>query len=149
MLGLLTLRFFNELMPLLLRWCHGPDLGTQLKAMQALQEVVRHTWPRMPAHASFLWSQLQRISADTANRAKEEEYMPGADDVSYAYAAVSPKQIQDCIASIARMLYLCGGVPFQKSVQDALHSSHIVNTDIMLQAVASQSCKSQQAGCNI
>ncbi|KAA6425014.1 MAG: hypothetical protein FRX49_05188 [Trebouxia sp. A1-2] len=60
-LGLQTLRFFSKLMPLLLNWCQEPDLATQLKALEVLQEIVRHTWPRMPAHASFLWTFLANV----------------------------------------------------------------------------------------
>ncbi|KAL0020877.1 hypothetical protein WJX77_004791 [Trebouxia sp. C0004] len=103
-LGLQTLRFFSKLMPQLLHWSQEPDLATQLKALEVLQEIVRHTWPRMPAHASFLWSQLhvvqEQLQASTAS---------DRSDLDGIHHDAIVKKMQMQLASIATMLYLCGG----------------------------------------
>ena len=124
-LGLSTLRFFSTLMPLLLEWCHDLDESTQLKALEALQEVIRHTWPRMPTHASFLWSQLQGVCVETQADLAESKVAGQAVDLQ--------KDVKDCLACIAKMLYLCGGLHFQQMVHDQLQSSSKTN-NLMLQA---------------
>ncbi len=130
-LGLQTLRFFSKLMPLLLNWCQEPDLATQLKALEVLQEVVRHTWPRMQAHASFLWSQLHVIQKQLqANTAFDHFDFDG----SHHDALQNGMQMQ--LASIAKMLYLCGGSCFQSALRDACCESDSVKADVMLHAVA-------------
>ncbi len=136
-LGLLTLRFFSTLMPLLLEWCSEPDHTTQLKALEALQEVIRHTWPRMPAHASFMWSQLQTICSENRLNIDAALDAPGNGMSKCRDADVVSKQIEQCLAGIAEMLFMCGGPAFQTSVQDMLISSDNVHKDVMLHAVAS------------
>lgn len=133
MLGLLTLRFFSTLMPLLLEWCHDLDGATQLKALQVLQQVVIHTWPRMPAHASFLWSQLQSIHVAEGG---------DSEVASDAQRTCNMQEEVKChLESIAELLYLCGGLPFQQSVQEAMQAADGVN-NCMLQAVAK--CRTAQ-----
>lgn len=134
-LGLQTLRFFSKLMPLLLSWCQEPDPATQLKALEVLQEVVRHTWPRMPAHASFLWSQLhiiqEQLQANTASHTA-----PDHPDLDGSHHDALQNEIQMQLASIARMLYLCGASGFQSCLRDACCESDSVKADVMLHAVA-------------
>ena len=137
-LGLVTLRFFSTLMPLLLDWCHNLDEATQLKALEALQEVIKHTWPRMPAHASFLWSHLQGVCADIQADSTE---------LRLAGQAVDPQNdIKDCLACIAEMLYLCGGLHFQQMLHDHSQSSDRVN-DLMLQAVCNYKAQNAAVSC--
>ena len=126
-LGLLSLRYFSSLMPLLLEWSKEDDQLTQLKALLVLQEVVTYTWPRMTAHASFLWSQLQTISAD-------QQFLPNSSTSN----AVSPglqKDIQRAVCSVAELLYMCGGSPFQKTLNDAVQM-HDDQMNAMLRAIA-------------
>lgn len=54
-LGLVTVRHFGRLMPLLLPWCWAPDEGTRLQALQALDVLLRCCWPRIPAHRGECW----------------------------------------------------------------------------------------------
>ena len=120
-------------MPLLLNWCQEPDLATQLKALEVLQEVVRHTWPRMPAHASFIWSQLHGVQEqlqEQANTASDHS------DLNESHPDALEKQMQMQLASIAKMLYLCGGSGFQCALRDACCESDSIEADIMLHAVA-------------
>ena len=127
-LRLHTLRFFSILMPLLLGWCREPDQATCLAALEALQEVIKYTWPRMPAHASFLWSQLQQISALHLRVHQSQGRKDGADPNADA-------QISNCVAKLAEMLYLCGGSLFQETVRDAWADSRDPNADLMLQTL--------------
>ena len=115
-------------MPLLVEWCRESDLATQLKALEALSEVIRHTWPRMPAHASFLWSQLHHIQHHHCADAPLEVSSDAAD---------AQQQLLQHLASIAKMLYLCGGSAFQATLQCECHELDGGNTDIMLHAVQS------------
>ena len=50
-LGLASVGHFARLMPLLLPWCWAPDAQTRLLALQALTQLLRFCWPRVPAHA--------------------------------------------------------------------------------------------------
>ena len=125
-LGLHTLRFFSTLMPLLLGWSHEPETATCMAALEALQEVIKHTWPRMPAHASFLWSQLQQISIlHPQLQMHESPGNKGGADPS----------IRHCIGKIAEMLYLCGGSLFQKTIHNAWVDSKDPTADVMLQSI--------------
>ena len=127
-LGLHTLRFFSTLMPLLLGWCREPDQATCLAALEALQEVIKYTWPRMPAHASFLWSQLQQTSAlHLQMQVHQSQGRKGGADPN------ADAQIRNCVAKLAEMLYLCGGSLFQKTVSDAWANSRDPAADVMLQ----------------
>lgn len=114
-------------MPLLLEWCREPDLATQLKALEALSEVIRYTWPRMPAHASFLWSQLHCIQSHECADLPLEVSPDAAD---------AQQQLHWHLASIAKMLYLCGGSSFQASLKSKCHQLNGAETDTMLHAVA-------------
>ena len=138
-LGLHTLRFFSTLMPLLLGWCHEPDQATCFAALEALQEVVKHTWPRMPAHASFLWSQLQQTSALHLQIQVHESQSHKGDADPDANA-----DIRNCVAKIAEMLYLCGGALFQKSIHDAWVASGAPSADVMLQSIRKYVSASEQ-----
>ena len=126
-LGLLSLRYFSSLMPLLLEWSKDDDHLTQLKALLVLQEVVKYTWPRMTAHASFLWSQLQSISAD-------QQLLPNS-STSNANGSGLQIDIQRAVCSIAELLYMCGGSPFRQTVDAAIHM-YDSQMNVMLQAVA-------------
>lgn len=53
-LGLITVRHFARLMPLLLEWLHTPNGEVSLAACNTLAVVSKYTWPRMPAHAAVL-----------------------------------------------------------------------------------------------
>lgn len=127
-LGLHTLRFFSSLMPLLLGWCREPGQATCLAALEALREIIKHTWPRMPAHASFLWLQLQHVS--TLHPQMQVHGSQGHTDNADADA-----QIRNCIAKIANMLYLCGGSLFQKTMRDAWKEHKDPTADVMLQSI--------------
>lgn len=129
-LGLHTLRIFSSLMPLLLGWCREPDQATCLAALEALHEVIKHTWPRMPAHARFLWSQLQQISTS-------HPQMQGHGCQGHKHHAdpAADARIRNCIAKIANMLYLCGGSLFQTSMHGAWKQSKDPTTDVMLQSI--------------
>ena len=129
-LGLHALRFFSTLMPLLLGWCHEPDQATCLAALEALQEVIKHTWPRMPAHASFLWSQLQQI-----NTLRPEMQACGSQGDKGGADPNADAKIGKCIAKVAEMLYLCGGSLFQKTIHTAWTDSKEPAADAMLQSV--------------
>lgn len=129
-LGLHALRFFSTLMPLLLGWCQEPDQATCLAALQALREVVKHTWPRMPAHASFLWQQLQHISISHSQAQGSNAQDHKGDGLPSADA-----DIQSCVANIAEMLYLCGGPLFQETMHDAWVKSKNPTAHVMLSSI--------------
>ena len=50
-LELVTARYLAQLMPLLLPQCWAADAATRLLALQALTQLLRCCWPRIPAHA--------------------------------------------------------------------------------------------------
>lgn len=62
-LGLLLVRHFARLMPLLLEWLHMEHGTTCLQACRCLAAVTRVTWPRMPAHAAVLRRHLAHRAA--------------------------------------------------------------------------------------
>lgn len=113
-LGLLTLRFFAKLLPLVLRWCHDDEPAVQLAALQALQEIVRFTWPRMTAHANFLLLEIQGVAAQhggcsmVSPRRSSQQL---AEDTSETHLA-----IKSCLCNITDMLYLCGGPVLQQQL---------------------------------
>ena len=117
-------------MPLLLGWCHEPDQATCLVALQALREVIKHTWPRMPAHASFLWQQLQQISTSVSAAHAGDREKPKGDELLKVDV-----DIRSCVANIAEMLYLCGGPLFQETMRDAWVSSKDPTAHVMLQSI--------------
>ncbi len=85
----------------------------------------------MPAHASFLWSQLHVVQEQLqANTASDRSDLDG----SHHDALTKKMQMQ--LASIAKMLYLCGGSGFQCTLRDACCESDSIEADIMLHAVA-------------
>lgn len=57
-MGLASVRSFSRLLPLLLDWVHAPDVDTRLAALPVLHAVLKHTWPRLPAHASIIWQHV-------------------------------------------------------------------------------------------
>ena len=57
-MGLASVRYFSRLLPLLLEWLHAVDLDTRLAALPVLHTVLKHTWPRLPAHASIIWQHV-------------------------------------------------------------------------------------------
>jgi hypothetical protein len=61
LLGLWLVAHFARLMPLLLSWCLAPRQAVRAAALAALLEVMRLTWPRMPAHAGVVWRVLRRV----------------------------------------------------------------------------------------
>ena len=117
-LGLLTLRFFAKLLPLVLRWCHDEDPAIQLAALQALQEIVRFTWPRMTAHANFLLLEIQGVAAqhDSCMASQRRSSQKLAEDTSKVHAA-----IKSCLCNIIDMLYLCGGPELQQQLCNSKH----------------------------
>ena len=52
-LGLATVRHFARLMPLLLPWCWSHVGETRLLALQALDQLLRSCWARVPAHSGM------------------------------------------------------------------------------------------------
>ena len=111
---MLTLRFFSKLLPLVLRWCHDDDPAIQLAALQALQEIVRFTWPRMTAHANFLLLELQGIAAPhdgCSVKSQQRCSQKLAEDTSEMHMA-----IKSCLCNITDMLYLCGGPVLQQQL---------------------------------
>lgn len=111
MLGLQTLRFFTALMPLVLRWCHDPDLAIQLGALQVLQEIVKGTWPRMNAHASSLWGHLQQILAQ-----HDEDCLSRNSTEVLEHSVCAHSHIKGCLCKIAEMLFWCGGSELQQQL---------------------------------
>ena len=57
-LGLVMVRYFSRLMPLLLTWLHSPDPATQLESLRAVQCIICNTWPRIPPHARLVRQHL-------------------------------------------------------------------------------------------
>jgi hypothetical protein len=59
-LGLMAVRHFGRLMPLLLEWLHSPRPEARLQAMRCLELLLQNCWPRMGAHAEVLQAHLRR-----------------------------------------------------------------------------------------
>lgn len=106
----MTLRFFASLMPTLLDWCYDPDLATQLEALQVLQVVVQHTWPRMTVHAPFVWGQLQKIAA------QHEACCMQSRQGCRSSSSDMHGHIKEALCSIAEMLYWCSESAFQEEL---------------------------------
>ena len=103
-LGLVSVRSFGRLMPLLLGWVQSPDTMVQIEALRTLAVVVRASWPRMTAHAPSLWRQL---------------------DDAYALAAHEvPQQTQvQSFADTGRLLYWCCSDAMQGNLRDSRSDS--------------------------
>ena len=84
----------------------------------------------MPAHASFLWSQLQQTSA--LHLQMQVHKSPIQKNGADSHAAA---EIRNCVAKIAEMLYLCGGSLFQKSIHDAWANAEDPTADVMLHSI--------------
>ncbi|GMH38530.1 hypothetical protein BSKO_06414 [Bryopsis sp. KO-2023] len=54
-LGLVTVRHFADLIPLLCGYCCSDESDTMAAGLTTLALVVKHTWPRIPPHAGVLW----------------------------------------------------------------------------------------------
>ncbi|GAQ81835.1 hypothetical protein KFL_000920190 [Klebsormidium nitens] len=61
-LRLFVVAHFKRLMPLLLTWLRAPDAETRVRTLDLLKLVILNTWPRMPAHADRLTSELRKAS---------------------------------------------------------------------------------------
>jgi len=102
MLGLVTVRYFGRLMPLLVGWIQSPDMTVRTEALRTLADVVQATWPRMPAHAPQLWSHL-----DTAYNTTNLSIRQGAAS-ERAAAADRPQQAQtESFCDAGRLLFWC------------------------------------------
>lgn len=73
-MGLASVRHFSRLLPLLLEWLHAPDMDTRLAAAPVLHAVLKHTWPRLPAHADLIW---QHVAQEYTREAK---FVPDSGD---------------------------------------------------------------------
>eukprot|EP00879_Flechtneria_rotunda_P005699 GHRR01006000.1.p1 GENE.GHRR01006000.1~~GHRR01006000.1.p1 ORF type:complete len:233 (+),score=74.52 GHRR01006000.1:144-842(+) len=78
-LGLYILRYFAQLMPLLLEWAHAYDEKTVVVALWVLATVVQHAWPRIEAHAGVIWQHLVQV----AKAAEARKLDRGVDSYSY------------------------------------------------------------------
>lgn len=119
-------------MPLVLRCCHDRDVAIQLSALQALQEIVQHTWPRMTAHAGFLWSQLQDVATQHEECCvvlRQHSSTTVADEATHPHA-----EIKNCLSNITQMLYWCGDSAFQTQLH-ALKQAREPGTSELLQSV--------------
>lgn len=60
-MGLILVKYFSRLLPLLLEWADAQDVRSRRLAVQTLSIVVKQTWPRIPAHSIMLWDVLQKV----------------------------------------------------------------------------------------
>jgi hypothetical protein len=60
-LGLYVVRHFAALMPLLLEWTHAYDADSSVAALQVLEQLVRHAWPRMAVHAGVIQQHANEV----------------------------------------------------------------------------------------
>ena len=72
-MGLASVRHFSRLLPLLLEWLHAPDMDSRLAAAPVLHAVLKHTWPRLPAHAGVIWQHVAKEYAREASIALKME----------------------------------------------------------------------------
>ena len=107
MLGLVTVRYFGRLMPLLLAWIQSVDALLQTEALRTLAAVVQSTWPRMEAHAQLLWRQLDRAYADARVASAPQLNAP------QSQAGAQAESFRDA----GRLLYWCGGDALRINVQ--------------------------------
>ena len=100
-LGLVTVRYFGRLMPLLLGWIQSTDALLQTEALRTLAIVVQNTWPRMATHAPLLWRHL-----DAAYRAAN--LCAASSSVPAAAAALAPNHAQmESFCDAGRSLFWC------------------------------------------
>ena len=64
--GLVLVRHYGAVLPLLLDWLAAEHRETSRLAAAALEVVVTHTWPRVPSKAALLWEGLARALAPRA-----------------------------------------------------------------------------------
>jgi hypothetical protein len=93
-LGLMAVRHFSRLMPLLLEWLHSPRPEARLQAARCLELLLQHCWPRMGAHAGVLRAHLQRagdvsglLGASREQRVQVEETVGRVSDLRAAVGA--------------------------------------------------------------
>lgn len=101
-----------------MKLCHDSDLAIQLASLQALQEIVRATWPRMEAHASFLWGQLQLIAAES-DMYKSDTAQNSTEDPENMH-----DEVRSYLGKIAEMLYWCGGAELQQQLRASLQNGN-------------------------
>ncbi len=111
-LGLVTVRYFGRLMPLLVGWIQSPDMAVRTEALRTLADVVQATWPRMPAHAPQLWRHL--------NAAYEASNLLTAAGAASETAATTdpPQQAQtESFRDAGRLLFWCCDDALRDSLQ--------------------------------
>ena len=111
-LGLVTMRYFGRLMPLLLGWIQSPDVIVQTEALRTLAAAVRATWPRMPAHAPQLWRHL-----DAAYKAANLPAALGAPSKTPATTAWPQQAQAETFHDAGRLLFWCGNDALRDSLK--------------------------------
>ncbi|BDA44453.1 Uncharacterized protein At2g39910 at C-terminar half [Coccomyxa sp. Obi] len=146
-MGLASVRHFSRLLPLLLEWLHAPDLDTRLAAAPVLHAVLKHTWPRLPAHAGLLWQHVAQEYTREAQFALKSEASAGQEvpsvgpvsgsgtmngkdssgghgqssgESNESYATTASEKRQELMAwlqRIAEVLWWAGSEPFREKVR--------------------------------
>eukprot|EP00803_Ostreobium_quekettii_P010730 evm.model.scf_1932.3 EVM.evm.TU.scf_1932.3 scf_1932:22992-24926(+) len=120
-MGLVLVKYFARLMPLLLEWVCAHDAASRLTAIRTLHAVVKHTWPRMPAHAVLIWDVLQRVydqEKGHEERCAESGLEPSVD---------SKREVELLCISLVQ----CGGEKLIKHLKEAkrgasIHGLHLI-----------------------
>lgn len=112
-IGLYIVRYFAQLMPLLLEWTHAYDEGTVIVALQVLASVLRHAWPRMAAHADVIWEHLVEVAASADARAWMDDL--GQAKQQHKEPESGGKVVQAAV-EVAQLLQVCGGERFRAVV---------------------------------
>ena len=113
-LGLVTVRYFGRLMPLLLGWVQSPDAVLQTEALRTLAVVVQAAWPRMAAHAAVLWRHV-----DAAHCAAN---LPNAAGTPAALEVAQRAQTKS-FHNVGRLLFWCCSDAFKQRIQVDSHDS--------------------------
>ena len=143
MLGLVTVRYFARLLPLLLGWLHSPDRATSFKSLEVLQSILQNTWPRVSVHAPLLWQHIvalyfasiedagQAVSQTSGLCKAEHAFaeMVVASDESRLMTSRSSDCMTEALVFTGVLLYWSGSKRFRQHVE-----SHSVSPGLVQKA---------------
>jgi len=72
-MGLGVVKYFRDLLPLLIGWLQAFDGVSRLLACDALGVVIQSSWPRISVHSPRIWKELLRCwgEAETCSNAQD------------------------------------------------------------------------------
>lgn len=90
-LGLTTVLYLPQLMPLLRSWSQTEDLACLQGVLAVLRQVVRNTWPRLASHLPVILDQVNDIQERVSRSAQLGPLTREVEDLVQLLGAFQPK----------------------------------------------------------